>query len=67
MKNLKDLELYDLLDCDGDELGTDEYETLLNNKCYIHSDYIGESNKGSIYNIELIHGNDIDIYLTDFN
>ena len=66
MKNLKDLELYDLLTYDGEELGTDEYETLINNKCYIHSDYIGESIKGFIYNIELIHGNDIDIYLNEF-
>lgn len=65
MKNLKDLELYDLLTYDRHELGTDEYETLLNNQCYINSDYIGKCNRGSIYNIELIHGNEIDIYLVE--
>lgn len=66
MKNLKDLELYELLKHDGDELGIDEYQTLLNNDCFIYSHYLGESNKGSIYNIELIHENEIDIYLVDF-
>ena len=63
MINLKDLELYELLKYDGVELGEDEYKTLLDNKCFIHDYYMGESKKGSIWNIELIHGNDMDVYL----
>lgn len=66
MINLKDLKLYDLLKYDGVELGADEYETLLNNECFIYDYYMGESNKGSIWNIELIHRNDIDVYLVEF-
>ena len=35
----------------------------MKNKCYIDSDYIGEHHKGSIFTIELIHNNEIDIYV----
>ena len=52
--------LYDLLKYDGYSLNKEEYKSLMKNKCYID---VGKHHKGSIFTIELIHNNEIDIYV----
>ena len=61
--NFTKIGLYDLLKYDGYSLNKEEYKSLMKNKCYIDSDYVGEHHKGSIFTIELIHNNEIDIYV----
>lgn len=63
---MRDLELYDILELDGKTITFLQYKELRNNKCYIYSNYLGETNFGnSMYNIELIHNNDIDVFVME--